>query len=141
MRMILIMNKLKTIEYIIGGDYSIDAIKIFQKYFQVNWKFAKQNFIYYIDPESGMTMCQPGSIIFTESDRYIFERVTLRTVKRYVDRLQKQETDLNRRDQQPTSGIQCTSSKITIASGHLEDRTVNFRRRSKAQIGKANLSF
>ena len=26
-------------------------------------------------------------------------------------------------------------------SGHLEDRTINFRRRSKAKIGKANLPF
>lgn len=135
------MNELKTIEYIIGGDYSIDGIKIFQKYFQVDWKFAKQNYIYYIDPESGMTMCQPISIIFTEGNRYIFERITLKTVKKYVDRLQKQETDLARRDGQPTSGIQCAPSKATIASGHLEYGTIDFRRRSKAQIGKANLSF
>ena len=135
------MSKLKTIEYIVGGDYSIDGIKIFQKYFQVDWKFAKPNYIYYIDPESDMTMCQPQYIVFDENNKYIFKRITLKTVKEYVNRLQKQETDLDRRDQQPTSGIQCTSSKITIASGHLEDRTINFRRRSKAQIGKANLSF
>ena len=135
------MNKLKTIEYIMGSDYSIDAIKIFQKYFRVDWKFAKQNYIYYIDPESDMIMCQPVSIIFTESDRYIFERITLKTVKKYVDRLQKPKADFDRGNQQPTSRIQCTPSKTTIASGHLEHRTINFRRRSKAQIGKANLSF
>lgn len=141
MRMILIMNELKIIEYIIGGDYSIDGIKIFQKYFQVDWKFAKQNYIYYIDPESDMTMCQPGSIVFTESDKYVFKRITLKTVKKYVDRLQEPKTDLNRGDQQTASKIQCAPSKITIASGYLEDRTIDFRRRSKAQIGKANLSF
>lgn len=135
------MSKLKTIEYIIGGDYSIDGIKIFQKYFGVDWRFAKQNYIYYIDPESDMAMCQPGSIIFTESDRYIFERITLKTVKKYVDRLQKPKADFDRGNQQPTSRIQCTTSKATITSGHLEYRTINFRRGSKAQIGKANLSF
>lgn len=135
------MSKLKTIEYIIGGDYSIDGIKIFQKYFKVDWKFAKQNYIYYIDPESDMTMCQPQYITFDENNKYVFKRITLKTVKEYVNRLQKQETNLDRRDQQPTSGIQCTTSKITIASGHLENRTISFRRRSKAQIGKANLSF
>ena len=136
-----IMNKLKTIEYIIGGDYSLDGIKIFQKYFRVDWKFAKQNYIYYIDPESDITMCQPVSIIFTEKDRYIFERITLNTVRKYVDRLQKQETDLDRRDQHPTSRIQCTTSKATIASGHFEYGTIDFHWRGKAKIGKANLSF
>ena len=135
------MNKLKTVEYIIGGDYSIDAIKILQKYFQVDWRFAKQNYIYYIDPESDMTMCQPGSIIFTESDRYVFKQITLKTINHYVNRLQKPKADFDRGNQQPTSKIQCASSKITIASGHLEDRAIDFRRRSKAQIGKANLSF
>lgn len=124
-----------------GGDYSIDNIKLFQEYFQVDWKFAKQNFIYYIDPESNMTMCKPLFVIFDQSNKYIFKRITLKTVKEYVNRLQEQETNLTRRDGQPTSGIQCTPSKITIASGHLEDRTINFRRKSKAQIGKANLSF
>lgn len=125
-----------------GGDYSIDAIKIFQKYFGVDWRFAKQNYIYYIDPELDMAMCQPVSIIFSEcGDRYIFERITLKTVKKYVDRLQKPKADFDRGNQQPTSRIQCTTSKATIASGHLEYRAINFRRGSKAQIGKANLSF
>jgi hypothetical protein len=135
------MSKLKTVEYILGGDYSIDTIKILQKYFRVNWKFAKQNFIYYIDPESNETMCQPLFITFDQSNNYKFKRITLNTIKEYVDRLQEQETDLARRDGQPTSGIQCTTSKATIASGHLEYGKIDFRRRSKAKIGKANLSF
>ena len=141
MRQIQIMSKLKTIEYIIGNNYSIDSIKIFQKYFKVSWKFSKQNYIYYIDPELDITMCQPESIIFTEGDRYIFKQITLKTIKEYVDRLQKQETDLDRRDGQPTSGIQCTTSKVTIASGHLEYGKTDFRWGGKAKIGKANLSF
>lgn len=135
------MNELKTIEYIIGDDYSIDAIKIFQKYFKVSWKFSKQDFIYYIDPESNITMCKPTFIIFDLSNKYVFNRINVKTIKEYVNRLQKPKTDLNRRDQQATSKIQCASSKITIASGHLEDRTIDFRRRIKAQIGKADLSF
>lgn len=139
--MIQIMSKLKTVEYIPGGDYSIDTIKILQKYFRVNWKFAKQNFIYYIDPESNETMCQPLFITFDQSNNYKFKRITLNTIKEYVNRLQEQETNLDRRDQQPTSGIQCSTSKATIASGHLEYGKIDFRRRSKAQIGKANLSF
>jgi hypothetical protein len=134
------MKELKTIEYIIGDNYSIDTIEIFRKYFRENWKFAKQGYIYYIDPESDLTMCQPESIIFSESE-YIFKRITLKTVKEYVNRLQKSKADFDRGVEQPTGRVQCTTSKITIASGHLEDRTINFRRRSKAQIGKANLSF
>lgn len=135
------MSKLKTIEYIIGGDYSIDSIKIFQKYFQVDWKFAKPDHIYYIDPELDTTMCQSKSIIITQSTRYKFKQINLNTVKEYVNRLQEQETNLDRRDQQPTSGIQCTSSKITIASGHLEHGKIDFRWGGKAKIGQANLSF
>lgn len=135
------MSKLKTIEYIVGDNYTIEAIKILQKYFHADWQFAKKNFIYYIDPESNITMCKPESIKFTENYKYIFKQITFKTIKEYVDRLQKQEIDLTRRDQQPTSRIQCTSSKATIASGHLEYRTINFRGRSKAKIGKANLSF
>ena len=135
------MSKLKTIEYVIGTNYAIDSIKILQKYFQVNWKFARPDYIYYRDPESDMTMCQPKSIIITQYPRYIFKQINLNTVQEYVNRLQKPKTDFDRRNQQPTSKIQCTSSKTTIASGHLEDRAINFRRRSKAQIGKANLSF
>jgi hypothetical protein len=135
------MSKLKTVEYILGGDYSIDTIKILQKYFQVDWKFAKPNFIYYIDPESNETMCQPLFITFDQSNNYKFKRITLNTVKEYVNRLQKPKTDLDRGDQQTTSSIQCTSSKVTIASGHLEDRTIDFRWGGKAKIGKANLSF
>jgi hypothetical protein len=135
------MSKLKTVEYILGGNYSIDTIKILQKYFQVDWKFAKPDHIYYIDPESNETMCQPLFITFDQSNNYKFKRITLNTVKEYVNRLQEQETNLDRRDQQPTSRIQCTPSKATIASGHLEYGTIDFRRRSKAKIGKANLSF
>lgn len=135
------MSKLKTIEYVIGTNYAIDSIKILQKYFQVDWKFAKPDHIYYIDPESDMTMCQSKSIIITQSTRYEFKQINLNTVQKYVNRLQEQETNLDRRDQQPTSGIQCTSSKITIASGHLEYGTIDFRWGGKAKIGKANLSF
>jgi hypothetical protein len=135
------MNKLKTIEYIIGTNYAIDSIKLLQKYFQVDWKFAKPDHIYYIDPESDMTMCQPGSMIFTASNRYIFKQINLNTVKKYVNRLQEQETNLDRRDQQPTSGIQCSTSKVTITSGHLEYGKIDFRWGGKAKIGKANLSF
>lgn len=135
------MSKLKTIEYVIGTNYAIDSIKILQKYFQVDWKFAKPDHIYYIDPESDMTMCQPKSIVITQSARYIFKQINLNTVQEYVNRLQKPKADFDRGNQQPTSKIQCTSSKITIASGHLENRAIDFRRRSKAQIGKANLSF
>ena len=135
------MSKLKTIEYIVGDNYPIDAIKIFQEYYQVDWKFAKQNFIYYIDPESNETMCQPLFITFDQSNNYKFKRITLNTIKEYVNRLQKSKADFDRGVEQATSRVQCTTIKITIASGHLEDRTINFRRRSKAQIGKANLSF
>lgn len=135
------MSKLKIVEYIPGGDYSIDAIKILQKYFQVDWKFAKQNFIYYINPDSNETMCQPLFTTFDQSNNYKFKRITLKTIKEYVNRLQEQETNLDRRDQQPTSGIQCTSSKVTIASGHLEYGKIDFRWGGKAKIGKANLSF
>jgi hypothetical protein len=135
------MNKLKTIEYIIGTNYAIDSIKLLQKYFQVDWKFAKPDHIYYIDPESDMTMCQPLFITFDQSNNYKFKRIVLNTIKEYVNRLQKQETDLDRRDQQPTSGIQCTSSKVAIASGYLEYGTIDFRWGGKAKIGKANLSF
>lgn len=135
------MNKLKTIEYVIGTNYAIDSIKILQKYFHVDWKFAKPDHIYYIDPELDVTVCQSKSIIITQSTRYKFKQINLNTVQEYVNRLQKQETNLARRDGQPTSGIQCSSSKVTIASGHLEYRTINFQRGSKAKIGKANLSF
>ncbi len=141
MRITQIMSKLKTIEYIIGGDYSIDGIKIFQKYFQVDWKFVKPNYIYYIDPESNKATCQPLFITFDQSNNYKFKRITLNTVKEYVNRLQKQETNLARRDGQPTSGIQCTSSKATIASGDLEYGKIDFRGGSKAKISKASLSF
>lgn len=135
------MNKLKTIEYIFGSpNLKPENIEILQKYFHVNWKFAKADHIYYIDPESGQAMCKPDHT-FRNNYQYQFELINVKTIKEYVNRLQKQETDLDRRDQQPTSRIQCSSSKITIASGHLEDRTIDFRRRSKAQIGKANLSF
>ena len=135
------MSKLKIIEYIKGSDYSVENVEILQKYFHVNWIFAKPNFIYYIDPESDIAVCKPESIKLTENYKYVFKQINLNKIKEYVNRLQKQENDLNRGDQQLTSGIQCTPSKTTIASGHLEYRTINFRGRSKAKIGKANLSF
>ena len=136
------MSKLKTIEFIFGNPLFVQStINLLQDYFQVNWIFAKDQFIYYIDPESGNPMCKPKCILSQVSDKYKFKQITIQTIKKYVDRLQKQENDLDRGDQQPTSGIQCTSGKATIASGHLEYRTINFRGRSKAKIGKANLSF
>lgn len=135
------MSKLKTIEFIYGEDYSTDAIKIFQKYFRVDWKFAKRDHIYYIDPESDITMCKPKSMVIIQSTRYRFKQITIQTIKQYVNRLQEQETNLAGRDQQPTSGIQCTSSKVTITSGHLEYGKIDFRWGGKAKIGKANLSF
>ena len=131
----------KIVEYIYGNpDLTSKHVEVLQKYFKVNWQFAKEDHIYYIDPESGKAVCKP-SFVFLDNDKYQFKLINVKTVKEYVNRLQKQETDLDRRDQQPTSRVQCSSSKITIASGHLEDRTIDFRRRSKAQIGKANLSF
>lgn len=135
------MKELKTIEYVIGTNYATDSIKILQKYFRVSWKFAKPDHIYYIDPESDMMTCQPKSIIITQSARYKFKQINLNTVQKYVDRLQKPKADLNRGDQQPTSRVQCSSSKVTIASGHLEYGTIDFRWGGKAKIGKANLSF
>lgn len=135
------MSKLKTVEYVIGTNYATDSIKILQKYFQVDWKFAKPDHIYYIDPESDMTMCQSKSILITQSTRYKFKQINLNTVQEYVNRLQKPKADFDRGDQQPTSGIQRTSSKATIASGHLEHGTIDFHWRGKAKIGKANLSF
>ena len=135
------MSKLKTIEYIYGNpNLTSKHIEVLQKYFHVNWKFAKRDHIYYIDPESGKAMCKPD-YTFRKNYQYLFELINVKTIKKYVDRLQKQETDLDRRDQQPTSGIQCTPSKITIASGHLEYGTIDFRWGGKAKIGKANLSF
>lgn len=139
--MIQIMSKSKTVEYILGDNYSIDAIKVFQKYFQVDWKFAKQDYIYYIDPESDVAMCQPLFITFDQSNNYKFKRITLNTIKEYVNRLQKPKTDLDRGDQQPTGRVQCSSGKVAIASGHLEYGTIDFRWGGKAKIGKANLSF
>ena len=81
------MSELKTIEYVIGTNYAIDSIRILQKYFQVNWKFARPDYIYYIDPESDMTMCQPKSILITQSTRYTFKQINLNTVQEYVNRL------------------------------------------------------
>ena len=138
--MIQIMSK-EIVEYIVGDSYPTDAIKIFQKYFQVDWKFAKQNFIYYIDPGSNEAICQPLFITFDQSNNYKFKRITLKTIQEYVNRLQKQETNLAGRDRQTTSGIQCTTSKASIASGHLEYGKIDFRWGGKAKIGKANLSF
>jgi hypothetical protein len=136
------MSKLKTIEYIFGcPEYTQEEINILQKYFQKDWKFAKTGYIYFIHPELGTAECQSSCVLHDPRIRYQFQHLTVKTIKEYVNRLQKQETNLDRRDQQPTSGIQCTSSKVTIASGHLEDRTIDFRRGSKAKIGKANLSF
>lgn len=142
MRMIQIMSELKTIEFIYGDPFlTQNTINLLQDYFQVDWVFAKHQFIYYLDPESGIPMCKSKCVLTQLSDKYKFKKITIQTIKEYVDRLQKPKTDLNRGDQQTASKIQCASSKITIASGHLEDRTIDFRRRSKAQIDKANLSF
>lgn len=127
----------------IFGDPNLtpEEIKILQKYFKVDWKFAKSDFIYYIEPVSGTTMCKSASILYNKNSKYQFELIHINTIKEYVNRLQESKDALNRAAQQSTNRVQCSSSKITIASGHLEDRTINFRRRSKAQIGKANLSF
>ena len=141
MRMIQIMNK-ETVEFIFGDpDLTSKEIEILQKYFKVDWKFDKSNFIYYIDPDCGIAMCQSASILYARNNKYQFELINVKTIKEYVNRLQKQETNLAKRDGHPTSGIQCTSSKVAIASGHLEYRKIDFRRGSKAKIGKANLSF
>jgi hypothetical protein len=132
----------QTIECIYGDPYlTSKQVEVLQQYFKVNWKFAKSDYIYYIDPESGITMCKSESILYDKTSKYKFELISVKTIKEYVNRLQEQETDLARRDGQPTSGIQCTTSKATIASGHLEYGKIDFRRRSKAKIGKANLSF
>jgi hypothetical protein len=135
------MNR-KTIECIFGNpDLTSEEIEILQKYFKVNWKFAKSNYIYYRDPKSDIVVCEPSTILHSRTSKYQFELININIIKNHVNRLQKQETDLARRDGQPTSGIQCTTSKATIASGHLEYGKIDFRRRSKAKIGKANLSF
>lgn len=140
MRAIQIMSK-KTIEYILGcPTYTDEEICLLQKYFQKDWKFAKPGCIYYINPE-GITECQSADILHHPRSKYEFKYLTIETIDHYVNRLQKSKIDFDRGDQHPTSGIQCSTSKITIASGHLENRTINFRRRSKAQIGKADLSF
>jgi hypothetical protein len=135
------MNK-KTIEYVLGCQfYSSANINILQKYFQTEWKFAKVGYIYFIDPESHTTMCKPSSILHDPRIKYEFKLLTLKTIKEYVNRLQEQETNLARRDGQPTSGIQCTSSKVTITSGHLEYGKIDFRWGGKAKLCNANLSF
>ena len=140
MRMIQIMSK-ETIECIIGNpDLIPKHVEILQTYFKVNWKFAKSDYIYYIDP-SGITRCESASILHNKTNKYQFKIINVKTIKEYVNRLQKQETDLDRRDQHPTSRIQCTTSKATIASGHFEYGTIDFHWRDRAKIGKANLSF
>lgn len=140
MRMIRIMSK-KTIEYVFGDPYlTAKHIEILQKYFHVNWKFAKGDHIYYIDPESGKAVCKPD-YAFRNNEQYQFKLINVKTIKEHVNRLQEQETDLAGRDGQPTSRIQCTSSKTTIASGHLEHGKIDFRWGGKAKIGKASLSF
>lgn len=141
MRAIQIMSK-KTIEYILGcPTYTCEEIDLLQRYFQKDWKFAKPNCIYYINPE-GITECQSADLLHHyPRSKYEFKYLTIETIDHYVNRLQKPKTDFDRGNQHPTSGIQCSTSKVTIASGHLENRTINFRRRSKAQIGKADLSF
>jgi hypothetical protein len=129
------------VECIFGNpDLIPKHVEILQTYFKVNWKFAKSDYIYYIDP-SGITRCESASILHNKTNKYQFKIINVKTIKEYVNRLQEQETNLDRRDQQSTSGIQCSTSKATIASGHLEYGKIDFRRRSKAKIGKANLSF
>jgi hypothetical protein len=132
----------ETVEYLYGNpNLTSKHIEVLQKYFKVDWQFAKSDFIYYIDPESGIAMCKAASILYSKSSKYQFELINVKTIKEYVNRLQEQETDLDRRDQQPTSGIQCSTSKVTITSGHLEYGKIDFRWGGKAKIGKANLSF
>lgn len=141
MRMIQIMSK-ETVECIFGDpDLTPKEIEILQKYFQVHWKFAKSDYIYYIDPEFSITTCKPTTVLHSKTSKYQFKIINVKTIKEYVNRLQEQETNLDRRDQQPTSGIQCTSSKVATASGHLEYGKIDFRWGGKAKIGKANLSF
>jgi hypothetical protein len=137
------MSKSKTIvEYVLGcSTYTQEEICLLQRYFQKDWQFAKTGYIYFIDPESGMTTCLSSRILHHPRSKYEFKYLTIETIDHYVNRLQKPKTDLDRGDQQPTSRIQCTSSKVTIASGHLEYGTIDFRWGGKAQIGKANLSF
>ena len=136
------MNK-ETVECIFGDpDLTSKEIEILQKYFKVDWKFAKSDFIYYIDPECGITMCKSASVLYARNNKYLFELTNAKTIiKEYVNRLQKPKVDFNRGDQQPTSRIQCASSKVTIASGHLEHGKIDFRWGGKAKISKANLSF
>ena len=132
----------KTIECIFGNpDLTSKHVEILQQYFKVDWQFAKSDYIYYIDPESGIAMCKPASILYDKTSKYQFELINVKTIKDYVNRLQKSKADFDRGNQQPTSGIQCTTSKITIASGHLEYGKIDFRWGGKAKIGKANLSF
>ena len=135
------MNR-KTVECIYGNpDLTPKHVEILQKYFKVDWQFANSDFIYYIEPVTGIAMCKSASILYSETSKYQFKIINLKTIKEYVNRLQKQETDLARRNGQTTSGIQCTSSKASIASGHLEYGKIDFRWRGKAKISKANLSF
>ena len=132
----------ETVECIFGDpNWTSKEIEILQKYFKVNWKFVKSNFIYYIDPEFGTTVCKSESMLYDKTSKYQFELISVNTIKEYVNRLQEQETNLDRRDKQPTDRVQCPSSKVTIASGHLEYGTIDFRWGGKAKIGKANLSF
>lgn len=133
----------ETVECIFGNpDLIPKHVEILQKYFKVDWQFAKSDFIYYIEPVTGIAMCKSASILYSETSKYQFKIINVKTIiKEYVNRLQEQETNLDRRDQQPTSRIQCTSSKASIASGHLEYGTIDFRWGGKAKIGKANLSF
>ena len=61
-------------------------IEILQKYFHVNWKFAKGDHIYYIDPESGKAVCKPD-YAFRNNDQYQFKLINVKTIKENVNRL------------------------------------------------------
>ena len=77
------MSKLKTIEYIFGDSFTQSTINLLQDYFQVSWVFAKDQFIYYIDPESGNPVCKPKSILEEYSNKYKFKQITIKTIKEW----------------------------------------------------------
>ena len=55
----------------IFGDPCLTSaeIEILQKDFKINWKFAKSDYIYYIDPKSGTTMCKSESILYDKTSK------------------------------------------------------------------------
>ena len=66
------MNR-KTVECIYGNpDLTPKHVEILQKYFKVDWQFAKSDFIYYIEPVTGIAMCKSASILYSETSKYQF---------------------------------------------------------------------